>query len=44
MGRLPNDVRTHLIGSDEKKRALLGKLLLLKTDSGEILPTLSRGK
>ena len=52
MGRLPNDVfdpersrgvRTHLIASGEKENALLAKLLLLKTDSSAITPTISRG-
>jgi len=29
MGRLPNDVRTHLIASGEKENELLAKLLLI---------------
>jgi len=29
MGRLPNDVRTHLIASGEEENELLGQLLLL---------------
>ena len=50
MGDLPNDVfdpersrgvRTQIIASGEKENALLAKLLLLKKDSGGIIPTLS---
>jgi len=42
MGRLPNDVRTQLIASGEKENTLLAKLLLLKTNSGGIIPTIGR--
>ena len=42
MGDLPNDVRTALVRSDEKEKALLAKLLLLKTDSSRRIPTISK--
>jgi len=35
MGRLLNDVRTHLIASGEQEKALLAKLLFLNADSNE---------
>ena len=43
LGRLPDDVRTHLIASNDKENVLLAKLLLIKTDSGGIITTKSRG-
>ena len=42
MGDLPDDVRTHFIASGEEENALLAKLLLLKTDTGGIIPTIRR--
>ena len=44
MGRLPNDVRTHLIASGTKDNALLAKLLLLQADYEGIRPTIRRGQ
>jgi len=35
MGRLPNDVRTHLIASSNKENALLANLFPLNADSNE---------
>ena len=43
MGRLPNDVRTQIIASDEKEIGFLAKLLLLERVSDGTTHAISRG-